>query len=285
MRSWIVGEELFPSDGVDVVICLIDRVCKMDNVMKASIGVVVIDECPLHCNDKGMNAILDFCPKYTIALSATPSRSRDGMFVLLEHVVGIRKIISDIKIEFEALQIKTKFTPVRGIGNKLWTGLVQSLMYNMERNKYIVELTKMLCADGHKIILLTTEVDHVLLLEAMMVDSGVTFDSFYGKKNTYNNAQVLVAVSKKASVGFDEEGKACIGYDGVRISCVILCVSIGNPEGIIQSAGRSWRSIKKKPLVVHIVDDDTILDKHWDKAVKAYAGPNYKASIRMCDMC
>jgi superfamily II DNA or RNA helicase len=287
--SWIVGEEPYVAGGPDFIICLNTsaRTRLIDKITRSTIGFMIIDECPLHCNQQGIEAILDFCPRYILALSGTPSRSRDGLFSVMESVIGKGcNIKTDVKIEFDVCDFQTGVAGVRDNSTTFYKKLVQSLMYNDYRNQLIVRLCAFFIKEGHKIILLTEEKNHVEALGMALSKTNMTYDTFYGNKKTYNNAQILIAIIKKASVGFDEAGEACIGFDGVRISCVILCSSLASPENIIQSAGRSWRSTKKRPIVVHMVDDDSIIEGHYTKAKKAYRStenykPNFLGTLRL----
>lgn len=283
--TWVVGKSTgkgrYPPDNVDVIICHIKRWKNVDESLRRTVGFMIIDECPLLCNQTGIDAILSFQPMCVLALSATPSRSRDGMFPVMEHVVGTDIIDRAALMPIDVVKIETPYVADTTAGKVVWTQLIQSIMYNDERNKLLVNTALQFCKAGYKIMMLTTETGHVEVLSELLKGTDVTHDTFYGKKKNYNNSQILIANTQKASTGFDEGGGKCIGFDGTRINCVIMCSSIASAENIIQAAGRGFRPSEKKPCIVHVVDRCKTLETHFSTALSAYEGYRYKTTIHI----
>lgn len=280
--SWVADKKDFIQHKPDFIVCHIRRWKILSPELRDTVGLVIIDECPLHCNQYGANALLSFSPKYILGLSATPTRSRDGMYIVMEQFIGKHVIEQENFVSIDLLKVETTFVANRvkirdGVS---WSKLIQSLLYNIERNSLIIDVVVDYLSQGYKVMMLTTECKHVEELSRMLTARAVAHDTFYGVKKTYNDSPVLVANSQKASVGFDESGTSCIGFDGIRINCVIFCSSIASAENIIQSAGRGFRSSVIKPCVVHFVDNDSTIKKHFETALTAYDTYGYKLSMR-----
>lgn len=267
---WVVGESKCPTVYPSIIVCHIQRYAKVPREIADTIGFMIMDECPRLCNQQGVDAMSWFSPSHIVGLSATPSRSRDGMYVVMEQFIGNRMVEYSYPINIDVNKIKTGFRPDRSDPNGGWVKMIQSILYNEERDLLIAKLVDNYLSRGYKIMILTTEKGHVENMSGLLTKRGVVHDSYYGKKKTYNNSQVLIANTQKASIGFDEGGKSCVGFDGTRIDCVIFASSVASPENIIQAAGRGFRSIKTKPCVVHIVDNDGVFEKHFSTAISSY---------------
>jgi superfamily II DNA or RNA helicase len=265
---WLVGEHFPPSGYCDVIICLYTRVEKIPKEMRDRVGLLIIDEAHTFCNPTGIQAILQFQPRFIIACTATFERSRDQLHILMEMVVGTSKaVIANDKVDFTAIKYDTGIVGDRIMnpdGGPNWTHLYQSLIYNDTRNQSILALTQMLLHFGRKILIITIEKKHVELLEHLIKASGIKCDTRYGDKDEYEDTNVLIGNIGKLGTGFDEEN-ACKNFtrNSRRIDTVITTVSIATPELYEQVVGRAFRA--DDPIVIDLKDNDKTIQGHWTK--------------------
>jgi superfamily II DNA or RNA helicase len=263
---WCVGEEKAPPT-VDVIICLWTRTKKIDKVLRDYVGFMIIDEAHEACNQSSVNAILDFTPKYILGATATFERV-DEMHKCMEMFMGTEKVDSDYKVPFTVTRYETGIKGVRQKKNGVtdWPTLNQSLLYNEQRNIIAIQVIKRALAIGRKILVFTTEVEHVKIIHKMLQDGGIcSCDWLAGDKKSYKNGQVLVGNIQKCGTGFDEE-MFCDDFDGIRIDTVILLGSFRNIALLYQVCGRAFRAAN--PWVIDFVDDDSTIqsqykDRHW----------------------
>lgn len=272
-KIWCVGDQEMPEE-FDIMISYIGRVDKIPEEIKDKIGFLIIDEGPLHCNQPGINAILSFQPRHILVCTATPSRSRDGKFVIMEAVIGKDNILNvKVKLDYTVLCIKTNFDSVmeEGPSGRLnWTAYIQGLLYNDERNELIAELAVDYLDEGRKVMIITTEKNHVMILHKILTDAGINAEWLCGKKKSYNMCDILIGNMQKCGVGFDESNY-CQGFNPIihqRIDTVIIASEIRNEENIEQAAGRGFRG--KNPLIIHLKDKTSLSESNWKLARKTH---------------
>lgn len=283
-----------PPADPNIYICLFTRWSKMDILLRIKVGLVIIDECHTFCNNSGVASILAFpFTMYTIGCSATPTRSRDGMSNIIDHIFGKKRINTTYVMKMKMIEFTTGFEAKRVDGHHgiNWTKLYQSLINNPERNKLIVDLAQHLLDYGRKPMFVCNEKQHVELLAFMMTERGINCDYIHGNKKDYDDSDVLIGNYQKVGTGFDER-TYCKNFKGKRINCVVAVVSIGNVEGVEQIFGRSFRS--KKPLIVYLVDDDKTVIKHWKLCLNWVGRLEYDRTdkdvdepvceVKMCDI-
>lgn len=262
---WIVGEKNSPQ-YVDVILCLWTRVDQIPQQLKDLVGLVVIDEAHEFPNKTGLYSILIFRQvKCVIAATATFER-RDGMHLCIEAIVGKEKVTTDKLIPFKVTEYHTDIQATREKKNGMinWHVLNQSLLYNDYRNGVIIEMMLRLVSMGRKILIFTTEVNHVNRLYEMIKALGtVSVDYLSGSKSSYNDCQVLVGNTQKCGTGFDEE-MFCDDFSGTRIDTLMLVGSFRDIALTYQVVGRALRSAD--PWVFDFVDDDdTIKSQYSDR--------------------
>lgn len=249
---WMVGEES-PPPKADVIICLWTRVKSISSQLRDLVGVLVIDEAHEFPNQTGVNAILGFTPKYIIAATATFEK-RNDMHLAIEAFVGNDKVATDYKKPFVLFKWETGIEGIREKtnGTTNWHILNKSLLYNDHRNLMIVDIVIGLLSCGRKIMLFTTEVDHVIHLYGMLTSRGVVCDYFTGEKPTFKNTQVLISNMQKSAVGFDEE-MFCDDFDGVRIDAIVYAAPFRDLALRYQANGRARAD---NPWIIHMLDKD-----------------------------
>lgn len=261
-KVWVVGDSTTLYDW-DFAICYwsANRLNKIPD--KDKVGVIIIDECHLFNHKEGINAILSFSPKFIIACSATPTRSRDGMDRIMRSVIGDYKVDIDDPIKIKIIKLLTNVAATREMGSfgVNWTILSQSLMRNEHRNNQIVHCVKSLLYYGIKTLIICREVEHIKLLHHTVSQFYPQCDYICENKSAYNDSMVLIGIIDKVGTGFDE-ANACPNWGGDRIRCVIPVISIGNIELTKQCLGRAFRH--EFPIVLYPVDKDNNVRKHFN---------------------
>jgi len=273
----IVDKKTRIPSNAQVLICHVRRFRLIEREIRDRVGLLVIDEAHLHCNQMCVDAMLAFTPKYIISLTATPSRSRNGMFTVMEAFVGKNEVVDKRKKDISVTMIKTgyKATIVKDTrGIVIWSTYIQSLIYNMERNLLIVSSIMNDATTGRKIMVLTTEKKHVEILHELIQEAGGDSDTLSGKKQSYNNCQILVGNIQKCGVGFDD-ANFCSDFDGEKISIIWIVSQIGNKEMAEQVIGRARDDY---PHIRHVVDDERLSTKHWQICRKVYIERGGKVS-------
>ena len=273
-RIHIVGmkaKQNCPFEDSMVVLCTDKKYSKLTEEQRMSIGLLIIDEADKFCTKSRVPCLLSFEPKYVIAETATLERE-DEMHSMIYKICGTRGIFKMSTKPFTVYKHETMVSPVMGFtesGDPDYTKLVNDLAESAERNRQIIELVKR-HADK-KILILTLRVDQVTLLTELLQAQGEKVDYMSGNKDTYSDSRVLIGTPSKIGVGFDEES-ACPNYNGRRIDLLIMCASFKNMAALEQSVGRVFRS--EIPMVIHLVDDNPIIKRHWMKAKKWYMSRN-----------
>lgn len=271
-KVWAIktGNKNNPPEKFDVIVCLYTRTSKIPEDIRSTIGTLIIDEVHEFCNQTGIESILDFQPKYTIACSATFERA-DGLHKVAETVLGTKRIGEDMKLpDFYVRKVNTNFVAERKMQGKapIWSVLYQSILYNKERNKSLINVAKQILIDGRKPLFFTIETKHTEMLNDLFLKNGIpSCDYLCGDKKKYKNSLILVGNIQKCGTGFDEE-MFCDNFDGIRIDTVVFCAPLKDIARLYQSAGRAFRS--KKPLIYHLIDNDPTLKRQWTHCNKWY---------------
>lgn len=265
----IPGVTLYPEEEAEIIICMDQRVDKLQQKTLESIGIVLIDEAHCFCTPTRVRSILKFTPRYLVALTATPDRE-DGLDVVLQVLVGTHRSEKAFCLPFSVTVVHTGVVPERQYDNirgksKLKYNIFTQSLHNSEiRNLYI--LCKVIDNPGRKILILTNEKKHVNILMNLITPHRPV-SKICGAVRTYKNAPVLVGTVSKIGTGFDEEN-FCDDFDGDPLNLLIMCVSYRNKATIEQNIGRVFRS--ERPHVIYLLDQDGLCEDHCD-IFKAWA--------------
>lgn len=267
---WIVGEDRPPAK-CDVIICMDTRWQLIPESIRDMVGLLIIDEAHAFCTPGHVRCLLSFHPKYIVAESASLLRD-DGLHSMIYAICGNHGVFREVGKPFHVMKIITNTKPVRKMnrfGGVDWAALVSSTLADERRNKIIIELT---AANLHrKILILTSHVDHVMALHTQLDERNIANDYFCSTKKSYQDSTVLVGTLSKIGTGFDQ-ASFCDTFNGITFDLLILVCSIKKYSMLVQNVGRCFRS--DSPIVMHLVDDDTIFQGHWYKARKWYLQHN-----------
>lgn len=267
-KVWIVGEKN-PPPICDVIICMDTRWHLLPPKFRDTIGFLIIDEAHAFCTPTHVGCLLAFHPKYILVESASLERD-DKLEEMVYAIAGIHGVFRDYNLPFTVLKINTGVAPVRKMtrfGNTDYNALLQNTLYDPLRNQIILDLV--LHNSTFKILILTSLVDHALLLHNSLLKMGITSDYLCGSKKDYQDATVLVGTTSKIGTGFDQ-ANFCSTYSGKPFDLLILVTSLKKYSAICQNIGRVFRCRDKIPTVMHLVDNDSIFKSHWYKARKWY---------------
>ena len=281
----VVSTKGLDNIDADIVVCLYTRWNKLSLKQRKSFGFLVVDELHLFYNNKGMEAILAYYPKFGLGCTATFENKNTDMHKLALPIFGKNYISSAFDIPFDVIKILTGIKGTREKNKYLKPGidysvLTKSLMYNPERNILVVNLVEIRLSQGCKILIITDEKEHTKLLWELLCAKGISCDYLAGKKKTYIDSDVLVGISKLCAVGFDEKAK-CPGWKGVRINKVILPIGVNSQHRLVQILGRSLRS--DNPSIDHLVDDDTTIERQFQNMANEVYIP-LKGKMEVCEL-
>lgn len=267
-------------EEADVILCMDTRTDAIPDFIKEKIGTLVVDEAHCFCTNSRVSSLLSWRPRYVIAETATLERV-DGMHSMIRLICGGHGIFRSSSKPFHVIKLMTGITPqvektARGVD---WSGLLTDLTSSEERNQLILSL----CLERFredKILILTERVDHVKYLHGKLSQAGERVDFLAGSKDKYSDGRILVGSYSKIGTGFDQGG-ACADFDGVRLRIAILATSIKNLAKLEQNVGRVFRH--HDPLVVHLVDNNPSVKRHWTECAKWYQSRNGTISIEHAD--
>ncbi len=249
-----------------IVISMLGQWGKVPDSIHHSIGFMVLDEADMLCSPKMAPLLLLDHPQYILAESATPER-QDDLHNVLYALCGSECVSRPIEKEFQVYKVNTGVPAERvpnAVGTTDWSHLIKSVLFNEKRDQLILEIVK--SNPQYKILILSSMVEHVKLLHGK-IELEEKCDYLAGSKGEHFNSRVLIGTFGKVGVGYDESN-CCADYDGEPINMLILVTSVKNEKKLEQFIGRVFRS--ELPVIIQLVDDDSILKSHWSKFKKWY---------------
>jgi hypothetical protein len=265
-RVWIVGEK-DPPPTCEVIICMDTRWHLIPTAVRDCVGFLIIDEAHAFCTPGHVGCLLTFHPKYIVIESATLERD-DGMHSMIYAMAGNHGVFRETDIPFTVMKITTNTKPPRAMtrtGGINWPALVHATLFDERRNAIIMNLV--IQNPTSTILILTSLVEHTMLLYNMLQRMGVSSDYMCGSRKTYHDCRVLIGTMPKIGTGFDP-ATSCPDYAGRPFDTLILAASIKKYSILVQNVGRAFRS--KWPCIMHLVDNDSIFINHWYKCRKWY---------------
>lgn len=252
----------------DVYIMLYTQIDKFPDKLINEIGCLVLDEMHLICTIAKSEILLKCHPKYIIACSATPERS-DGLHQMVYSMCGFDHIVLKNMVIPTIVKIETGCEPrfeTNKLGNPKWDIILKSLYENEDRHQIVMELIRKSYKD-YKILVAIAYKTYVGKVLDSCTQEGIPCDYLMGKKSSYDDSRVLLGITQKMGVGFDD-ASMCNLFSGERINMIILTYSMKSPETLTQLLGRGRRSTSL--IFFDFVDDSSIHKKHWREREKVY---------------
>ena len=238
---------------------------RLDELRK-HIRVVILDECHTVVSEKSTIAILNLHPKYMIGLSATPYRYDDKQY-LIEAFFGNNVLTYERQREHTVIVVRTSFSPVieKTKNNQVnWSKLLNDQANDIERNLLICQTAANCVKNGRIILILIKRVSHGdALCNILFTEYGLTpvdIDRLYGNNNNRasTTSKIIIGMSSKVGTGFD-----C-----ARVNTLFVVADLENY--FIQFLGRVFRDPNVKPKIYEFVDQNHILQKHFNSRRGVY---------------
>ena len=204
----------------DIVLVMIQSVSRQEYPENtfSSIRTLVVDEVHNLSSRVFSMILFQMTSKYTIGLSATPTRSDGCEYVFKWHLGdvayksevtrgGLPVIVRTMKLESDEYRAVTDDS-----GNLQYTSMISELVSMKSRNLCIIHtLQSVLCDDNRrKVLLLSERKSHLNILMAMAAAKGIGCGLFTGgmkqdKLDESRKCQVIMATFAAFSEGVSEE--------------------------------------------------------------------------------
>lgn len=266
---------------------------KIDPQLMKKIGLVIVDECHQVMTETLSKSLTCVTPRYMIGLTATPYRY-DGYDALIglyfgitndrllsvdnENDTNIREeldnqngsdppkksnnplIYRKLWIPHTVYRINTGFKPtveLNAQGKTDWGKILDSQACDVYRNECIVKLVKKF--DKRVFLILTKRIAQAEYLMNRLKDENQYVTSLFGSQKTYcGDARILIGTTQKVGTGFDHP----------RLNTLLLATDTLNYY--IQNLGRVCRSPDSNPIFFDLVDDYSILKRHFNERKNVY---------------
>lgn len=231
------------------------------------IGLVIVDEVHLIVSKILSTSFQYLTPQYVIGLSATPYRN-DGLDVLLDLHFGTDRIDRQMHRAHHVYRVDTHFTPTvqRQTNGKVdWNHILNQQATHEPRNALVVDIIR---KNAFHFLVLCKRVDQIRLIEDLLrrqLTGNVYIETVYGDRqptkidnpDAYDKI-VLIGTTQKVGTGFDAP----------YLNALVVASDL--EAYFIQYLGRVFRKKDVVPVVFDLVDDNTILRKHYKTREKTY---------------
>lgn len=197
-----------------------------------------------------------FRTKNILGLSATPFQTGVSELLMTYTIGDIIYETSDYDLipEFKFvlynsdLEDKYKYVINKSQDYKIKKAVYNKAIINSDTYlEAIVDYTKKLLSDNHKIMILCFTKKQVETISNLLTNKNIQNTMFYGnQKNINYDEQILVATYSFAGKGFDY----------AELSAMILVCPLAGKKSIIQTVGRILRKSENKtpPVVIDLID-------------------------------
>lgn len=249
----------FPDVDPDYVIINAINVSKFGRDFYKDFGTVIVDEAHLIMSQVLSQSLFYLCPRYLIGLSATPYRP-DGMDRLMSLFFSEHKIIRTLKRTHKVFRVDTGFTPEVEFdrnGKVIWGFILEQQCSNRERNDLIVKIIQ--DHPDRIFLVLSKRIEQAQHLHDRLKEKGESVALLIGSSTTFEKeARILIGTSSKIGVGFDH----------ARMNALVLASDL--EQYFIQYLGRVFRTEEVEPIVFDLVDNNSILKKHYSTRKRVY---------------
>jgi len=245
--------------GYDFYLINAINVEKYKREMYSFIGFCVVDECHMIMSEVLSKCMMKLEPKYLLGLSATPYRM-DGLNDMIDSYFGPTRITQKIERKHLVYKINTGLTIEFGynrFGKMDWNSLINAQSVCKERNEMIMDIVKK--HPERYFLLLTKRIEQGKILSEMLNMAGIEHDCLFGvEKYIESDKHVLIGTT----------GKCGVGFDAPKLNTLVLCNDMVNYY--IQMLGRVMRQKDADAWVFDLVDENSILKKHYYERCKVY---------------
>jgi len=245
--------------NVDFYIINAQNTEKMGKTFFSDIGTCVVDEAHMIMAETLSKCLQYVYPRYLIGLTATPYRP-DGLDILLNFYFGKHKIIRKLYREHIVYKVSTGFKPpvektIQGRIN--WGAILDAQANNEERNNLIIRIIQHF--NDRNFLVLVKRVEQGKFLLNNLKKYGESVTDLIGSNQEFNSeARILIGTCQKVGVGFDHS----------KLDTLLLATDL--EEYFVQYLGRIFRTKDHTPVVFDLVDENNILNKHFNTRRKVY---------------
>lgn len=243
----------------DFIIINAINIQKFGSEFFKDIGTVIVDEAHLIMSQVLCQSLKYIFPKYVIGLSATPYRP-DGLNALMNIYFTEHKIVRNLKRNHTVYKVNTNFTPEVEYdrnGKVIWGKVLESQCSNPVRNMLIVDIIKKF--DTRIFLVLSKRVEQAQYIYDKLKEAGEKVSLLIKSETEFNkDDRILIGTTGKVGVGFDHD----------KLDSLIIASDL--EEYFIQYLGRVFRRTDVEPLIFDLVDNNSILKKHFSTRKKVY---------------
>lgn len=240
------------NEDADFYIMNAINVSKKDKDFFNEIGCVIVDEAHLIMAETLSKSLENLRPKYLIGLTATPYRP-DGLHILLEYYFGQTKIIRKLYRKHTVYKVNTGFVPEIKLtmnGKINWNVILDSQANDVDRNQIILDIVMRF--SSRTFLIITKRITQGKYLFEKIQDLNEDVTSLLGKQQEFEHeSRILIGTTSKVGVGFDH----------TKLDALILASDV--EEYFIQYLGRVFRTKEVEPIIFDLVDNNSILKKHY----------------------
>jgi superfamily II DNA or RNA helicase len=269
----VIRQDSMAVAGKKVVVGMLHSLCRTDRYpawIKQEVGCVIFDEVHRLGADEFMKVAGAFPAKLRLGLSATPDR-RDGRQIAFQaHIGPVMVRTTMATVETKVLRVHTEWRcPRTKLGDKIPhspgkdTHVKVLLSKNPVRNQKLLRLMLRCHAKGRQTVFFSEFVDHVRLMEEMLLSSGVMADDVGVYIGELKESERKIAL--KRQIVLATYGMMSEGTDEPRLDTCVL----GTPRSDIrQASGRVMRAFpgKTQAVIIDPVDDDSPVFKGYARA-------------------
>ena len=246
-------------EDCDFYIINCQNVEKMGKHFFDDIGLVICDEVHLLMAETLSKSLQCVYPRYLLGLSATPYRV-DGLDKLLDLYFGKNKIVRELFREHTAYKVSTGFKPTieyTQTGAINWNTILESQADDITRNSLILKIISHF--KDKTFLVLVKRISQGEYLESKLIEMGENVTSLLGKNQVFDvTSRILIGTTSKVGTGFDHP----------KLNTLMLACDV--EEYFIQYLGRIFRTKEGLPIIFDLVDNNSILNKHWNTRRKIY---------------
>ncbi|RBQ27883.1 helicase [Arcobacter sp. CECT 9188] len=231
---------------------------------------VIVDECHHIPALTFEQVVKSFSGKFILGLSATPNR-KDELDPILYQQLG------EISYEYKKKKSHTnKLLVVRTdfISNAdNYSTIINELCLDEARNKQIIQAIKNNL--NRKILLLTDRIEHINILENMLVDENIEFVSIHGSQNKKEQVENMQKV-KKSSLILATTSYFGEGIDFPHLNTILFATPISYYGRLIQYLGRIGRGNQECLAIDFLDSKNAMLNSSYKKRLEGYKQMYYK---------
>ena len=178
VRIGTIQGDTFDVENKDIVVGMLQTIALKDGLFRAHFGFVIVDECH-HIGSEGfVKSMFKVSSKYMLGLSATPERQDRLMYVihwclgpLLYQSSNADKVDTKVNVEiyeFESNDPAYDEIIYNHAGVMFTSLMINKVVANTERNKFIVRILEDILDDNRQILVLSDRVDHCSVLYTLL---------------------------------------------------------------------------------------------------------------------